>query len=147
MTLNPFQFTMFEPAGKLADSAHFNHVDKAQRTTEELSGHKVRESKDPWGPEKGFWGSDRAEADAHGEGYEYLTLHQSIERFGIRNPPKLASPGQAGDWQDRADQQNPSLPMLGDGHHRVFTQAEINPAREVPVEWVEKDLPDVWDEP
>ena len=116
--INPHQLTMFERASDLADPESMFYVDwggiggSDKESFEKFKTRKIDESKDG-SEQNSSWGkADREKS-----------LYESIEKEGVKTPVVIS----AGSLPDR---------VLADGHHRVFTQNEINPNAWIPVRWV-----------
>ena len=110
---------MFEQAGTLDTS--FTHND-ARQTAEpglDIRALKLRESSSPGSAVKAHPGREQYIARREGVG----SMRDSIASGGVREPVPVRI------WQDT------SAPDLFDGHHRVYTAADIDPAMEVPVTW------------
>ena len=122
--INPHQLTMFERAGDLADPNKTIHGDFDDYPEEgpiysfdDFRSLKLREAKS-----RGYMRPEDAGKDK--------TLYDSIKREGVRNPVELISS------EDLYGHLAPTKkPVLMEGHHRVFAQADINPDALVPVKW------------
>lgn len=132
---NTRQLTLFEPAGKLADPSetYFADLDEYMgETPEELQEYKVGESLEP-----GSAGSTHRPGNSGTD----ETLYDSIRDKGVRSPVGLL------DARDRDTAQYVDRDLyyysqvLTDGHHRVFSAAEIDPEMLVPVRWDGVDGP------
>jgi hypothetical protein len=122
-SLSPFQFSMFEPAGKLAHPLNFNHADQGGYPSyRRMRDDKVNDTL-------------HAAKDArvlHSAGYRGEPLPDSesaygdIKERGVQEPVDL--------WV-RSGRTRRGRPQLIDGHHRVFASNHIDPQREIPVRW------------
>tara|TARA_Y100000310_G_scaffold222688_1_gene224430 strand:+ start:308 stop:703 length:396 start_codon:yes stop_codon:yes gene_type:complete len=99
------------------DAIRFGHT--TDESTEQLWTRKLAESHEWITPE----GMDSEEGYEHPDGHTYAspTIHQSVEKFGVRNPIELreASSGLG--------------PVIWNGLHRLAVAMETNPDMEVPV--------------
>jgi len=111
---NQFQYTMFEPAGKLADPTQTRHGDLIEgQRPEDLQAKKLERSQ-----RKGWNEMNTVEAD-----YNNISLHESIQNRGVVEPVRL--------FKGVVNR----TPQLVNGHHRVFAANDINPQMEIPVRW------------
>jgi hypothetical protein len=119
MSLSPFQFYMFAPAGELNQLDANDWLVGEPRSA--FDARKLREAKLP--------GSSRstyaARAKERSGGIAGPSLHESIATEGVKTPVRLHS-----GFED-----DPEISIMN-GHHRIVAQADIDPAREVPVEWI-----------
>jgi hypothetical protein len=114
--INPNQLTLFERAGDLADPAKTGHIDFEEypdegdsMTFDEFRSNKLWESK---------YGDD--------------SLYEDIKKHGVKQPVTLVhSDDLYGSKRPKGDPDK----VLMEGHHRVFSQADINPDTYIPVEW------------
>lgn len=128
--INPKQLTLFERAGDLADPEQFYPndavVDHVANYGDELVSpardrETVREDK-----------LDRAKSTG---------LYESIKEQGVQEPVQLIYKNDGG-YSDDAKRLGGIRPKRGhlmNGHHRVYSQAEINPDAYVPVNWGPED--------
>jgi hypothetical protein len=102
-------------AGDLANPDKFDYYDLGKgseaRTFDDMWTNKVRSAKNS--PEHG--GEDEL-------GPGDTSLYESIRREGVRTPINVV--------EGESD-----LPMITEGHHRVFSAADIDPNMEIPVWW------------
>jgi hypothetical protein len=115
--INPDQLTMFERAGDLANPDLTHHQD--MRTHEYFEGFRDRKL-------------DESRQDYADDGTE-RSLYKSVQEEGIREPVALVH---SDDMYGSPLYKGMPPKVLIDGHHRVFSQADIDPKKFVPVEWV-----------
>jgi hypothetical protein len=127
----PFQLSMFEQAGTL--DQEFAHNDAAfdedgqstgggatdEQEISRLREMKLEESSAPGSSVSAHWGGVQAKARRDGA----PSLHDSIREGGVQKPVELAL--------------NADGRAVWDGHHRMYTAADVNPSMEVPVVWHE----------
>jgi hypothetical protein len=115
--INPNQLTMFERAGDLASPDVTHHGDISEfEHFDDFSARKLSESFQ----EPADDGTERP-------------LYTSIQEEGIHQPVLLEHS------EDRyGSPLHSGMPtkVLADGHHRVFSQASIDPSAWVPVKWI-----------
>ena len=80
---------------------------------------KLRESAAPGSAVKAHPGRDQYKARQAGVG----SMRDSIASEGVKDPIPVRI------WQDT------SAPDVFDGHHRMYTAADLDPGMEVPVSW------------
>ena len=99
------------------DAIRFGHT--KDESTEQLWVRKLAESHEWDTPE----GMDFDEGYEHPDGNTYAmpTIHQSVEKFGIRNPIELR------------ESSSGLGPVIYNGLHRLATAMDTNPDMEVPV--------------
>ena len=115
-----FQYTMFEPAGKLADPAQTVHGDVKIGTTEQVRRDKIQRSKMPGVNE---------DMGLRSGIYKGASLYDSIKERGVVNPVSMLDMSAYPEPSWRTDR------WLRNGHHRVFAAADIDPHMEIPVTW------------
>ena len=135
--LNPQQLQLFMPAKEIVekyrvrpdlhgtgDAIRFGHT--KDESTEQLWERKLAESHEWDTPE----GMDFDEGYEHPDGHTYAmpTIHQSVEKFGIRNPIALR------------ESESGLGPVIWNGLHRLATAMDTNPDMEVPVRQEETEF-------
>jgi hypothetical protein len=115
--INPDQLTMFERAGDLANSDITHHGDMGEfEHPDDLQSRKLKEATQ----ENADDNTDRS-------------IYQSVKEEGIHWPVTLVH---SKDMYGSPLHRGMPTKVLVDGHHRVFSQADIDPNKFVPVEWV-----------
>lgn len=110
---------MFEQAGTL--DTQFTHNDQRQTAEPGLDVRalKIREAAAPGSAVKAHPGREQYIARREGVG----SMRDSIASGGVKDPIPVRI------WQDT------SAPDVFDGHHRMYTAADLDPGMEVPVSW------------
>lgn len=128
------QYPMFMTADELADPSVFQHGDVVggRQSHGEVVAQKLRESRNrpyPWFP------SD----PEYDEGL--VTLYDSIKKRGVREPVRVDPPNREKRWYE-SDGVDTSMPQVINGHHRIFTAAQIQQetgtTKWIPVEWTDE---------
>lgn len=121
--INPDQLTLFERAGDLADPTKFYPGDAGPAMANYYSGYSYGEIRD-------ILREDKLD-DAHHSG-----LYKSIEESGVKEPVRVSR--LPTNYKDHLEEEvgfRSSRGMLEDGHHRTYSQADIDPDAWVPVRW------------
>lgn len=126
--INPNQLTLFERAGDLADPTKFYPGDAYGYGHDEESDYDA--TTDP----KEVRDSVKSEklAESHKEG-----LYNDIAAHGVKEPVDLVHKEDLGygHMMHHDTGVHTSRGLLWNGHHRVYSQADIDPKAWVPVKW------------
>jgi len=107
------QMRAYIPAGHLADPERVSHDDRAYYNThEEMVGDKLALA-------RGLHLSDAKR--------DNMPLYESIREFGVTEPVTV-------EMRTDYKTKEPGI-WLADGHHRVFSAADIDPHMPVPIKW------------
>lgn len=124
--INTNQLTLFERAGDLADPEQFYPNDAVV----EHAAYYGDELSNPARERAGIRRNKLDESISSG-------LYKSIREQGVQEPVQLIYKNDAG-YSDDAQRLGGIRPKRGhlmNGHHRVYSQAEIDPEAYVPVSW------------
>jgi hypothetical protein len=124
----PFQLTMFEQARTLDTEMVHGDVMSSGRDADSVREQKLREAASPGSAVTAHNVREKFVARTQGVG----SLRDSIASSGVTEPVHV-SLGQR--WSSRAE------PTLDNGHHRVYTAADLDPNMEVPVRWLDHRAP------
>ena len=127
--INPNQLTLFERAGDLADPTKFYPGDAYGYENDEDGQYDVHT--DP----KEVRESVKSEklTESHKEG-----LYNDIAAHGVKNPVDLVHKEDLGygHIMHHDTGVHTSRGLLWNGHHRVYSQEDIDPKAWVPVNWI-----------
>ncbi len=127
--INPNQLTMFERAGDLANPKEFYPGDAFGYGHDEESDFDIhtnpKEVRDSV--------KNNKLTESHEDG-----LYEDIAANGVKHPVDLVHKDDLGygDTMHADTGVHTSRGMLWNGHHRVYSQADIDPKAFVPVNWV-----------
>lgn len=123
--INPNQLTLFERAGDLADPDHFYPYDALSDAEEPVYD--------------GYTHSEIRNEVKNSKLHESMTegLYDSVMRNGVKEPVSVVHIDDTGYGSTLASNTGTkaSRGVLADGHHRVYSQADIDPEALVPVKW------------
>ena len=127
--INPNQLTLFERAGDLANPEEFYPHDAFGYGLDEESEY------DSYTDPKEVRASVKKEklTESHEDG-----LYDDIAAHGVKQPVEIVHKDDLGYGSTMHDETevHTSRGMLWNGHHRVYSQEDIDPKAWVPVNWI-----------